>query len=156
MILLQFFLLLFFSGCMVLNKAGLNPKGDLKGTEAKNEISESIRDAEAQALAFWLAQNGMEGGLGSAAGLIVINGYLASYLYPYVSKIEENSFYNKNSVEQCKDSIETKGALLLGLSYNSLPPSGLGASVRDPVLLESFASCNLKKSGSLIYPLEKP
>ena len=81
--------ILLFTGCLILEEAGLNPNDDLSGKEAKKQISESIKNAEGQALTFWLAQNGMGGGISSAVPLIAINGYLASFLYPYISRIED-------------------------------------------------------------------
>lgn len=141
---------LLFSGCLILEEAGINPNDDLSGKEAKKQISESIRNAESQALSFWLAQNGMGGGINSAIPLIAVNGYLASIFYPYISKIEDKSYYKNKSVQDCKEAIETKGALLLGVSYNSLPPAGIAAPARDAYLLENFSACELTKAGSLL------
>ncbi len=142
--------LLLLTNCFVLNEAGLNANNDIRGSEAKKLISTAIRDAEISALNIYLANNGMSGGITAITPLVVINGLLAEKLYPYVSKIEDGSFYTNISVLQCAEDIKSKGAISLGLAYSELPASGLGGPLRDSVLLPEFASCNLEKTGSLL------
>ncbi len=145
-----FILPFLFTQCFVLNEAGLNINDDIKGKEAKKMISDSILEAEVSALNLWLSQNGMKGGASAIVSLVAINGILAQKLYPYIAKIEDGAYYKSISVLQCSEDIKSKGALSLGLSFSELPVSGLGGPLRDAYLLPEFASCNLKKTGSLI------
>ncbi len=149
----QFIILLIpiiFTKCFVLNEAGLNINSDIRGSEAKKLVSEAIQTAEINALTIYLANNGMRGGIAPISALIVVNGLLASKLYPYVSKIQDASFYSEGSVYQCTEDIKKKGAISLGLTYSEQPASGLGGPLRDAAILPEFASCELEKTGSLL------
>ena len=147
---LFFLLIISLSNCFVLNEAGMNAFNDINGSESKKLIANAIQTAEVSALNIYLANNGMSGGITAIASLVVVNGLLAQKLYPYVSKIEDGSYYSKISVLQCVEDIKTKGAISLGLSYSELPSSGLGGPLRDAALLPEFASCELEKSESFI------
>lgn len=136
--------------CIILNEAGLSPNGDIKGSLAKKILSDAILEAESSALSLYLSNGGMKGGITAIAPLIAINGFLASKLYPLTSKIEDQSYYSSQSVEKCEEDIKSKGAIVLGLGFSDLPPSGLAGPLRDSALLPEFASCDLKKSGKLI------
>jgi small lipoprotein (TIGR04452 family) len=147
---LNFLLILTLNHCFVLNEAGLNANNDIRGSEAKKSIAEAIKTAEISALNIYLANNGMSGGISAIASLVVVNGLLAEKLYPFVSKIEDGSYYTPISVLQCVEDIKGKGAISLGLAFSELPSSGLGGPLRDAILLPEFASCEIEKTGSLL------
>lgn len=139
-----------FYQCFVLNEAGLNINSDIRGSEAKKLVSEAIQTAEINALTIYLANNGMRGGIAPISALIVVNGLLASKLYPYISKVHDASYYTEVSVYQCTEDIKKKGAISLGLTYSEQTASGLGGPLRDAAILPEFASCELEKTGSLL------
>lgn len=147
---LAFLLLIISLKCAILEDAGLNPNDDIKGKEALQILSQAIYEAEALGINYWLSSSGMKGGSGAILPLVLINGILASKLYPYTSTIEPSTYYSRSSVLQCEADIKTKGALYLGLTYDSLPASGIGGPLRDSKILPEFASCNLIKKGSIL------
>ncbi|MGV3664871.1 MAG: TIGR04452 family lipoprotein [Leptospira bouyouniensis] len=141
-----FFVLL--TNCMLTEGIGIPTYGAVKGSEAKERISDAILEAEATATSFWLAQSGMKGGQGPISPLLLVNGYLAKIMYGFLSEIDDNESFMESSVLQCESDIRTKGALVLGSIYDSL--TTVGGVARDALLLPEFASCDLDKTGKII------
>ncbi|TGM55923.1 TIGR04452 family lipoprotein [Leptospira biflexa] len=141
-----FFVLL--TNCMLTEGLGIPTYGAVKGSEAKERISDAILVAEGTASSFWLAQSGMKGGQGPISPLLLVNGFLAKILYTFVSTIEDNDSFLESSVLQCESDIQTKGALVLGSVYDGL--TTVGGVTRDALLLLEFASCDLEKTGKII------
>ncbi|TGL39157.1 TIGR04452 family lipoprotein [Leptospira perdikensis] len=138
----------FLTNCMLTEGIGIPTYGAIKGAEAKKRISNAILEAESTASAFWLAQSGMKGGQGPISPLLLINGVLAKILYSYLAEIEDNESFMESSVLQCESDIRTKGALILGSTYDGLTTTG--GVIRDAILLPEFASCDLVNTGKII------
>lgn len=147
--LLSYVFILGLFHCALLDRAA-DMETSVKGSDAKKRISESISQAEVTATSLWISQNGMKGGGSAILPLLVINGVLAQTLYPAISSISDSEYYREFSVAQCESDIETKGALALGLAYESLAPSGSLGPLRDSALLSALSSCQLEKSPKIL------
>ncbi|TGL15312.1 TIGR04452 family lipoprotein [Leptospira meyeri] len=147
-IILSILFFVFLTNCMLTEGLGIPTYGAIKGSEAKKRIADAIFEAESTASSFWLAQSGMKGGQGPISPLLIINGFLARILYPYISEIEDNDSFMESSVLQCESDIRTKGALVLGSVYDGL--TTVGGVTRDALLLPEFASCDLDRTGKII------
>ncbi|TGL55897.1 TIGR04452 family lipoprotein [Leptospira ognonensis] len=146
---LSYLFLLSLFQCALLDPAA-DMETSVKGSDAKKRISASISQAEVTATSLWISQNGMQGGGSAILPLLVINGILAQILYPVVSSISDSEYYREFSVAQCESDIETKGALALGLAYESLAPAGSLGPLRDAALLSALSSCHLEKSPKIL------
>ncbi|MCW7491389.1 TIGR04452 family lipoprotein [Leptospira sp. 2 VSF19] len=147
-IFLSILFFVFLTNCMLTEAIGIPTYGAVKGSEAKKRISDAIFEAESTASSFWLAQSGMKGGQGPISPLLLINGFLAKFIYSYLAEIDDEEFFMEESVLQCETDIRTKGALVLGATYDSL--TNVGGVTRDALLLPEFASCDLENTGKII------
>jgi small lipoprotein (TIGR04452 family) len=137
--------------CVLLEIGGLEYPGAVQGSKAKDQISEATLEAVTTGQLFWLAQNGMQAGVGLIAPLAVVNGFIASFIQPIISEIPDNKYYTETSVDECTKNIRGKGALAYGAFLDSLPPGGLvGGAVRDSILLPELADCKLEEAGKIL------
>ncbi|WCL49929.1 TIGR04452 family lipoprotein [Leptospira sp. GIMC2001] len=147
-----FILILILSGnCIVLDEIGLESNDSMTGKEAKKEISQATTEAVANGQLLWLAQKGMQSGIPIVTPLTALNGFLAGFLYPIISEIEDEGSYLKSSVYDCTSIIRGKATIYYGVFLDSLPPgNAISSSVRDAYLIPNIAECELEKTGIII------
>lgn len=143
----------FFHSCMLTEDTlGIPSYQSVSGKKAKEEIGKATTEAVITGQLYWLARNGMQAGVGIAAPLTAINGFLVAFLQPLFSSIPNDQFYTEISLQECLNDIRGKGAFLYGLFLDSLPPgNAITASIRDGVIIPELASCDLDKRGKIIY-----
>ncbi|NCN09742.1 MAG: TIGR04452 family lipoprotein [Leptospira sp.] len=151
-LLLATIFLLFLHNCMIWEEAHLPGYNSVSGKEAKEEIAQATWEAVSTGQLLWLAQNGMQAGVGPIGSISAINGFLASFLQPILSTIPDDEFYTQESLDQCTKDIRGQGALIYGTFLDSLPVArGITGFIRDGIFLPELASCDLNETGKIIY-----
>jgi len=150
-LLLATIFLLFLHNCMIWEEAHLPGYNSVSGKEAKEEIAQATWEAVSTGQLLWLAQNGMQAGVGPIGSISAINGFLASFLQPILSTIPDDEFYTQESLDQCTKDIRGQGALIYGTFLDSLPVArGITGFIRDGIFLPELASCDLNETGKII------
>ena len=144
-------ILIFMGNCVILEEIGLESNDSMTGKEAKQEISQATTEAVATGQLLWLSQNGMQSGVSIVTPLTALNGFLAGFLYPILSDIEDNETFLKSSVYDCTSNIRGKATLYYGVFLDSLPPgNAISASARDAYVIPEIAECELEKTGVIL------